>query len=91
MSSFAAPDDDNAFEAQCGREVYFEVIFMGNAAKVTAIDSETGIEVSIVGSPRATMYSLKANAFRKLMRVMGRSDERFADEVAMPSRPGRYA
>ena len=32
-----------------GREVYFEFVAIGNAVKVTAIDSVTAIEVSAMG------------------------------------------
>jgi len=39
---------------------------MGNTVKVTAIDSETGIEASIVGPVSAPQSVLAENARRKL-------------------------
>ena len=41
------------------REVYFEFTAIGNAVKVTAIDSLTGIEVSAMGrqAPRRPICS----------------------------------
>ncbi len=47
-------------------EVYFEFIKVGNAVKVTAIDSVTGIEVSTMGPANAAQSDLKQLALRKL-------------------------
>ncbi|MBT3361080.1 MAG: hypothetical protein HN403_15765 [Rhodospirillales bacterium] len=52
------------------RTVYFEFIRVGNVVKVSAIDSRTGTEVSIVGSPKAGQETLKRVAARKLRYVM---------------------
>lgn len=90
MTYFNSPDEESqALSAQYGREVLFEIMFVGNSAKVTAIDSETGLEVSIVGPPKATMYSLKANAMRKLLRALGRGGDDSADQPQ--GKPGWYA
>lgn len=43
-----------------------EFISIGNSVKVSALDPETGIEVSIVGPARASEAQLTQNAVRKL-------------------------
>ena len=48
------------------REVYFEFIAIGNVVKVTAIDSVTAIEVSIMGPANAAQADLKQLALQKL-------------------------
>lgn len=55
-----------------GRAVYFEIARVGNYVKVTAIDSVTAIEASIVGSARLTTAQLKAAALRKLEYVINK-------------------
>jgi hypothetical protein len=53
-----------------GKEVLLELYQIGNAVKVTAVDPETGIEVSIVGDPSAGEEILKRTAIRKLEYVL---------------------
>jgi hypothetical protein len=48
------------------REVYFEFVAIGNAVKVTAIDSLTAIEVSIMGPTSASQADLQQVALQKL-------------------------
>jgi hypothetical protein len=48
------------------RVVYFEHIVLGASVKVTAIDSLTAIEVSIVGPASAPKHDLERLALRKL-------------------------
>jgi hypothetical protein len=48
------------------REVYFEFVAIGNAVKVTAIDSVTGIEVSVMGPSSAPQAALEQVALQKL-------------------------
>ena len=48
------------------REVYFEFTAIGNAVKVTAIDSRTGIEVSAMGPVSASQADLQQLALQKL-------------------------
>ena len=43
-----------------------EIAFLGAYAKVTAIDSATGIEVSVTGPANAPRASLQAAAMNKL-------------------------
>ena len=57
------------------REVYFEFIAIGNAVKVTAIDSVTAIEVSIMGPVGAAQSDLERLALRKLKARIARSSE----------------
>jgi len=47
-------------------EVLFEFRRVGNAMKVTAIDSQSGVEVSIVASAVLDRHSLQQAATRKL-------------------------
>jgi len=51
-------------------DVIIEMIQVGNAVKVTAIDAATGIEVSIVGAPSVGEEILKRNAVNKLNYVL---------------------
>lgn len=55
-----------------GREVILEFQQVGNAIKVTAVDPETLIEVSIVGAPEAGEEALTRTAIRKLEYVLGK-------------------
>ena len=48
------------------RMVYFEHIALGGSVKVTAIDSMTAVEVSIVGPASAAKSDLERVALRKL-------------------------
>jgi hypothetical protein len=57
------------------REVYFEFIAIGNAVKVTAIDSLTGTEVSIMGPASAAEADLKHVALRKLKARLKREEQ----------------
>jgi hypothetical protein len=47
-------------------EVYFEFVAIGNVVKVTAIDSQTGIEVSAMGPARSSQADLQQLALQKL-------------------------
>jgi len=47
-------------------QVLFEIVAIGNAVKVSALDPITNTEVSVVGSVATSAYSLKMNALRKL-------------------------
>jgi hypothetical protein len=64
---------------RCGvaeeREVIFEIIHIGNAVKVTAVDAATGIEATIVGAPGASEAALKQLVRQKLAYVMARNRE----------------
>jgi len=94
MSDFKPNPDDSDALPGLGPEVLFEVIAIGNTVKVTAIDPDTGLEASIVGAATTTLYSLKANAMRKLARVLARhvrGADPDAAQAAKPARRGRYA
>lgn len=58
------------------RCVFFEFIRNGNAVKVSAIDSVSGIEAAIVGDPRAGEATLKRLALQKLEYVMAKRSDR---------------
>ncbi|HKU66014.1 MAG TPA: hypothetical protein VJQ06_13240 [Rhizomicrobium sp.] len=49
-----------------GKEIYVEFVVMGNTVKVTAIDSESGLEASVVGPAGAPRAALAEAARRKL-------------------------
>jgi hypothetical protein len=49
-----------------GREIFVEFVVQGNVVKVTAIDSVTGLEASIVGPAGASQAVLAEAARRKL-------------------------
>lgn len=52
------------------RPVYFEIRRVGSYLKVSAIDSLTGTEVSVVGPARGSDAQLKATALKKLRYVL---------------------
>jgi hypothetical protein len=54
------------------REVIFEFYRLGNSVKVSAVDTETMTEVSVVGPATASEATLRNNALRKLQYVLGR-------------------
>ena len=49
-----------------GKEIFVEFVVMGNTVKVTAIDSETGLEASVVGPAGAPRGAMAEAARRKL-------------------------
>jgi hypothetical protein len=51
-------------------EVYIEFVVHATSVKVTAIDSKTGVEASIVGPANAPRDGLSALAVRKLEYVL---------------------
>ena len=53
-----------------GGEVYVEFVVQGHFVKVTAIDSQTGVEASVVGPASASRASLSDVAVRKLRYVL---------------------
>jgi hypothetical protein len=55
-----------------GREVYFEHMAIGRTVKVTAIDSKTAIEVSIIGPVTASKSDLERLALQKLKARLAR-------------------
>ena len=55
-----------------GREVYFEFTAIGRTVKVSAIDSATGLEVSVVGPATASRADLQRLALQKLKAQLGR-------------------
>jgi hypothetical protein len=57
-----------------GREIFIEIMTVGIFAKVSAIDSETGIEVSITGPANADRETLEAAAVAKLEYVLKKQD-----------------
>ena len=56
------------------REVYFEFVTIGGAVKVTAIDSLTATEVSVMGPKSASQADLKKVALQKLRKRIKREE-----------------
>lgn len=56
------------------REIYFEFVAIGNAVKVTAIDSLTGREVSTMGPASASQADLQQLAMQKLRMLLKRDE-----------------
>jgi hypothetical protein len=48
------------------KEIFVEFVQLGNTVKATAIDSETGLEASIIGPASAARATLAEAARRKL-------------------------
>ena len=63
---------DIAKTAGMAREVIYEFFRLGNAVKVSAVDTATMIEVSVVGPASASEPSLRSAALRKLEFVLAR-------------------
>lgn len=57
------------------KEVIFEFVQHGTSVKVTAMDPETLVEVSIVGPASAGQATLKANALAKLKYMLAKRAE----------------
>jgi len=53
-------------------EVLFEFLTIGTSVKVSAIHVPTNVEVTIIGSPAMSRFSLQSNALRKLRSVLQR-------------------
>jgi hypothetical protein len=64
------PVRDGQGPSEPGREVFIEIVTLGAYAKVSAIDSATGIEVSLAGPANASHASLKKAALDKLERML---------------------
>jgi hypothetical protein len=58
-----------------GDEILIEMYQVGNSVKVTAVDTRTGTEATIVGSPSAGEEMLKRNAVNKLRYVLRKNAE----------------
>jgi hypothetical protein len=58
------------------KEILFEIIYVGNLARITAIDPDTGTEVVIQGPASAGEMVLKQNAARKLLYVLNKKDKK---------------
>ena len=58
-----------------GQEFLLEWFQVGNSVKVSAIDPETGTEISIVGDPAAGEEALKQAAVNKLLYVLRKQRE----------------
>jgi hypothetical protein len=76
-------DEDDLEDA-----ILFEIAIVGNAVKVSAIDQATNTEVSIIGPPNMSPYTLKLHAARKLFRKL-RMMQGIDDEAAPAKRRKR--
>jgi hypothetical protein len=55
-----------------GREVIFEFIQVSHSVKVTAVDPETMVEVSIVAPAHSSQANMRAAALRKLQYMLAK-------------------
>lgn len=56
------------------REVLYELLRIGAAVKVTAVDPVTGTEISMIGDPAVGEAALKRLARQKLDYVMAKNE-----------------
>ncbi|MEM9683461.1 MAG: hypothetical protein AAF942_09365 [Pseudomonadota bacterium] len=55
--------------------VIIEMIAVGRYVKVTAVDTRSGVEATVVGDPRRGERALKDAAVRKLNYVLAKQDQ----------------
>lgn len=55
-----------------GRQVLFEFTRIGNTVKVTALDSVSLVEVSVIGPATASQAQMKTAALRKLDHMLAK-------------------
>ena len=65
-----------------GREVIFEYVPVGASVKISAIDVETGTEVSVIGPSTASRMELERVALGKLRYVL---EKKVSGETEKPS------
>ena len=58
-----------------GEQVYFEMTRIGGAARVSAIDGATGIEVTVMGPASASQSDLQQLALAKLKARLKKASE----------------
>ena len=61
--------------ARPSREIYIELVRVGDSVKLTAIDAETGVEAVVIGPAHAARADLEKLAVGKLARLLDRPDE----------------
>ena len=57
------------------REIYFEFFVLANQVKVSAIDGDTGIEVSVIAPQSASEDDMKQVALAKLERRLAQESD----------------
>jgi hypothetical protein len=71
MNNSSGPGPGRApASAATAREVLFEFTAIGNSVKVSAVDTETLVEATIIGPVSAGEQALKQAAFQKLRYVL---------------------
>lgn len=55
--------------------ILFQIIRIGNAVKVIAVDEVTGTEISLIAPANTPLVSLKAAAKKKLAYVMNKNKQ----------------
>ena len=58
-----------------GREYYIEFYVAGNSVKVSAVDSQTGLEAMVVGPLNAAKSDLQKLAIRKLELLLAKNNK----------------
>jgi hypothetical protein len=77
-------DKDDSADAR--KEIYIEYKQVGQAMKVTAVDSETGMEVVIMGPASAAQTHLQKIAIQKLEMQLKKEAEK-PEEIPPPVVP----
>lgn len=72
-------------DSAAGREVIFEYVPIGASVKISAIDVETGTEVSVIGPSTASRMELERVALRKLRYML---EKKASGETEKPSGSG---
>lgn len=57
------------------QEILYQIVAVGNAVKITAVDPETGTEVSVAAPRNTPLPSLKAAAVKKLAYVINKNKQ----------------
>lgn len=68
------------------KEYYLEFFQLGNQVKVTAIDPDTGVEVSIIAPKTASKTEMTNVAVAKLKHILTKSTSHFK-ENEKPAKP----
>ena len=79
-------DSDKDDSADARKEIYIEYKQVGQAMKVTAVDSETGMEVVIMGPASAAQTHLQKIAIQKLEMQLKKEAEK-PEEIPPPVVP----
>ncbi len=61
--------------ARPSREIYIELVRVGDSAKLTVIDAESGVEAVVLGPAHAARSDLEKLAVQKLERMLSQQSD----------------